>query len=89
MNTRIYEYIVAVADCGNITRAAKQCFISQPALTQHIKKLEKQYGITLFEKKDGFLVPTKQGELVITTARRMHQVERETLLRIAELKKQH
>ena len=51
MNTRIYEYLMAVAEYKNISQAAQQCFISQPALTQHIKKLEKQLGTPVFEKK--------------------------------------
>lgn len=87
MNTRIYEYIIAVAEHRNITKAAEQCFISQPALTQHIKKLENQFGFPLFEKCGKNLIPTKQGEVFLTTARRMLQIEQETLTQIEELKK--
>ena len=53
MNTRIYEYLLAVAEYKNISQAARSCFISQPALTQHIKKLERQLGTPLFEKSTG------------------------------------
>lgn len=87
MNTRIYEYMLAVAAQKNITKAAEQCFISQPALTQHIKKLENQFGAPLFEKKGKDLVPTRQGEVFLITAQRMLQIEQETLSRIEELKK--
>lgn len=86
MNTRIYEYILAAAEQKNITKAAESCYISQPALTQHIKKLEKQLEITLFEKSGNTLVPTRQGEIFLTTARRMLQIEQETLQRIEQLK---
>lgn len=86
MNTRIYEYILAAAEQKNITKAAELCYISQPALTQHIKKLEKQLEITLFEKSGNALVPTRQGEIFLTTARRMLQIEQETLQRIEQLK---
>lgn len=57
MNTRIYEYLMAVAEYKNISQAAQQCFISQPALTQHIKKLEKQLGTPVFEKKESIWFP--------------------------------
>lgn len=87
MNTQIFKYIIAVAEYKNITKAAKQCFISQPALTQHIKKLEQQFGFSLFEKKGKYLLPTRQGELFLTTAHRMLRIEQETLIRIETLKK--
>lgn len=87
MNTRIYEYMLAVAEQKNITKAAEQCFVSQPALTQHIKKLESQFGFPLFEKNGKNLVPTRQGEIFLTTARRMLQIEKETLTSIENLKK--
>lgn len=86
MNTKIYEYILAVAEQKNITKAAEQCYISQPALTQHIKKLEKQLGFLLFEKSKNTLVPTRPGEIFLTTARRMLQIEQETIQRIEQLK---
>lgn len=87
MNTKIYEYLLAVAEYKNISRAAQSCFISQPALTQHIKKLEKQLGTPLFEKSGTKLVPTPQGKIFLTTARRMLQIEQDTLSRIQELRR--
>ncbi len=86
MNTKIYEYMIAVAEQKNITNAAKQCYVSQPALSQHIKNLESQLGVTLFEKTKGAVIPTRQGEVFLTTARRMLQIEQETLKRIEQLK---
>lgn len=86
MNTRIYRYLLAVADCKNISQAAQSCFISQPALTQHIKKMENQLGVSLFERKGNQMLPTAQGEIFLTTARRMLKLEQETLARIEELR---
>lgn len=87
MNTRIYEYLLAVAEYKNISQADRSCFISQPALTQHIKKLERQLGTPLFEKKGSQLVPTTQGKIFLTTARRILNVEQETLDRIEKLRR--
>lgn len=86
MNTRIYEYLLTVAEHKNISQAAMSCFISQPALTQHIKKLEGQLGAPLFERKNHELIPTTQGEIFLTTARRMLKIEQETLSHIEELR---
>ena len=86
MNTRIYEYLMAVAEYKNISQAEQQCFISQPALTQHIKKLEKQLGTPVFEKKGKHLVPTRQGEIFLTAARRMLKIEQETMEHIEKLR---
>ena len=47
-NTRIYEYMIAVAEEGTVINAARRCFISHPALSQHMKALEKSYGFLLF-----------------------------------------
>lgn len=89
METRIYQYIIAVAETGSVTRAARQCFISQPALTQHIKKLEKQFGFPLFERTEAAWVPTKQGEIFLATARQMLQIEREIQEQIERERKMH
>jgi LysR family transcriptional regulator, hydrogen peroxide-inducible genes activator len=44
------RYVAAVARCGNFTRAAAQCHVSQPSLSQQIHKLEEELGEKLFER---------------------------------------
>ncbi|MEM7056565.1 MAG: LysR family transcriptional regulator [Pseudomonadota bacterium] len=54
MNLRDLKYIVAVAEYRNFTRAAEVLNISQPALSSQIKKLERDFGLDIFERrKDG------------------------------------
>ena len=44
------KYIVTVARERHFGRAAEKCFVSQPTLSVAIKKLEKELGVTIFER---------------------------------------
>lgn len=48
MDSRDLEYVLAIARTGSFSQAAQQLFISQPALSQYIKRLEKDLNVTLF-----------------------------------------
>ncbi len=49
---------------------AKQLSITQPAVSQHIKALEQELGVRIFERINGQLVVTKQGEEVVNARRK-------------------
>lgn len=56
------RYFLAVCETLNFTRAAERCFVSQPSLTQAIKKLEDELGGTLFLRERGRVALTALGE---------------------------
>ena len=63
--------IVAVADAGNISRAAELVHRSQSAVSMQIKTLEAALGKPLFVRKPRSVVPTQDGEVLLAYARRM------------------
>ncbi len=73
MNTRDLEYIIAVADLKNFSKAADACYVSQPALSNQIKKLEDFLQIKIFERTNKKVLITDSGALVIEQARKILQ----------------
>ena len=71
MNLRDLQYLIAVADLRNFSQAANQCCVSQPTLSNQIRKLEDTLGITVFERSNKRVMPTETGEQIIALARRI------------------
>jgi len=62
------RFIVAVAKERNFRRAAEKCFVSQPALSLAIKKLEEDLGVLIFERSRMDVSPTPIGEKIVEQA---------------------
>jgi LysR family transcriptional regulator, hydrogen peroxide-inducible genes activator len=69
MNIRDLKYLVSVADHGHFGKAAEACFVSQPALSMQIKKLEDTLGIQLIERTSKKIFLTDIGQLITQQAR--------------------
>ena len=69
MDTKQLQYILKVAECQNITRAAEQLFVSQPALSHFISKAEEELGAKIFNRGTTPLTLTQAGEKYVRTAR--------------------
>jgi LysR family hydrogen peroxide-inducible transcriptional activator len=65
------EYIVALAEHQNFSKAADFCCVSQPSLSMQIQKLEEELNVILFNRKAKPICPSPQGEEIINTARRI------------------
>lgn len=68
LNLRHLRALLAIREHGGITAAADAVSLSQPALTQGLAKLERQFGYTLFERRSGGMIATPMGEIVIDRA---------------------
>lgn len=79
MELRELRYLVAIAQEGNLGRAASVLFVSQPALSYALRKLESELGVRLFDRHPGGVSPTAAGEEIVEEARRtLRQSERIT-----------
>lgn len=63
------EIIKALAEEGNMRKAAERLFLSQPALSQRLQSMEKEWETLLFIRSQKGLKPTPAGELVIEYAK--------------------
>ncbi len=61
LDIRLLRAFAVVAEENNISRAAQRLFISQPPLTRHIRHLEAQLGVTLFQRHSKGLILTDAG----------------------------
>lgn len=76
MELQQLRYVLAVARTGNFSRAAEQCHVSQPSLSQQIQKLENELGEPLFDRLRQRARLTPVGEAFVRRAARiMEEVE--------------
>jgi DNA-binding transcriptional LysR family regulator len=74
------EYIkdfVVLAEVGNYLDASDQLFISQSSLTRHIQQLEKDLGVTLFDRTTRKVALNKYGQMFLPYASRIVQIQYE------------
>jgi len=62
------KFVVAVAQERNFRRAAEKCFVTQPALSLGIKKLEEELGVMIFERSRTEVSLTEIGEKIVEQA---------------------
>ncbi len=63
------HYLLAVAKLKNFSKAAKDCHVSQPALSMQIKQLEDEMGVTIFDRSRNPLVITSIGQRILAQAK--------------------
>lgn len=68
---RQLEYFVAVASERHFARAAEKCYVSQPALSAAIAKLERELNVTLINRGHTFEGLTPEGERLVVWAKRI------------------
>lgn len=66
-------YALTISECGSMNKAAEKMFLSQPSLTNAIRELEKEVGITIFRRSGKGTLATAEGEEFLTYARQLYQ----------------
>ena len=77
MDLKEQRYVCTLAKYQNITKAAKELYITQPALSIYINNLEKQLNTPLFERVGKQFVLTYAGERYVAKASEMLRLEQE------------
>lgn len=76
MKNKNFEYVNAVYQEGSFSKAAQKLFVSQPALSASIKKIEAElYGVLLFNRGVNPITLTPAGEYYIREARKIAELE--------------
>ena len=71
MTLQTLNYFIAAAETGSFTKAAAQCFVSQPALSRAVAELEAEIGLPLFVRGGKSLTLTAAGVACLDEARRL------------------
>lgn len=85
LDIRLLRAFAVVAEENNISRAAQRLFISQPPLSRHMRHLEAQLGVTLFQRHSKGLILTDAGREVLAIIRPMLTLQERTLAALSEL----
>ncbi len=78
---RAFHY---VAICGGFSRAAEALLLTQPAISDQVRKLEEEYDILLFNRHKKQVVLTSNGEQLLEITRRMFDMEQQALDLLSE-----
>ena len=85
MNTKQFRYVLALAREGSFSRAADVLNITQPSLSQYIKKIEKEVGLPLFDRTSGDVRVTDAGRVYIEAGRRILDLEHQMEVQFSDL----
>jgi DNA-binding transcriptional LysR family regulator len=77
MSGGILRHIEAILETGSIVAASRKLFVSQPSLTQYVKRVEAEYEIEIFDRSSTPWKLTQEGEKLLEAQRRIDAIERE------------
>lgn len=87
MNIQQLKYFLDAAKTLNFTRTAEKFYISQSAITQQIRNLEKELDVKLFERINRKLTLTDAGEIFVGEARALIDRTEEAIEKVQSVKK--
>lgn len=85
MNMKQLRYVLVLATEGSFSKAAETLGITQPSLSQYIKKIESQMGVVLFDRTGGDVRITDAGRVYIDAGRKILDLEKQMESRFNDL----
>lgn len=85
MNLNAYRYVIAIAENASISKAAKELFITQPALTKYLNNLEDELHIQLFDRTVNPIQITYAGEIYVQEGRTILELHKRLDQKLAEI----
>lgn len=73
MTLQQIKYVLEIARCGSMNKAADKLFVSQPTLTTSIRALEEEIGISIFDRTNHGVILTAEGSSFLTGASQFYQ----------------
>lgn len=80
----VLRHIKAVIETGSVAGASRKIFVSQPAVSQFIHRIEEEYGITIFDRSTSPWTLTEEGAYLVQCQERMESIDRECRLYFSE-----
>lgn len=84
MDIKNIHYLFALEEYGNVSAASSKLYISQPTLSQFLKKYEEYLGYTIFIRTKEGLKLTQEGRVFLDTARQIIKLEQDMQARLAD-----
>lgn len=85
MDFRQLQYVLKVAECGSITKAANELYMAQPSLSNCIGKVEKELGVLLFDRSINPIQLTLAGEEYVKEAKRILYIQEQLQKKLQDI----
>lgn len=86
MDIKMLDYVVMIAKCESISKAAEKLYLTQSGLNQQLLKLERNLGIKLFERDHHHFRITDAGKIYVRNAMEILRIQHNTLMQLSDLK---
>ena len=85
MNTKQLEYVLVLSREGTFSKAADALNITQPSLSQYIKKIEKEIGLPLFDRTSGEVRLTDAGRVYLESGKQILDLEQQMIAKFQDI----
>ncbi len=85
MKMKQFRYVLTIANVRSFSKAANELNISQPSLSQYVKKIEKRLGLELFEREKGEVILTDAGRIYTEFGRKFLDLDHQLEVRLSDV----